>query len=91
MSKLHRHEVFGEDTGYRWCLHCERTYKNKQFREEKTKGAYGMTKTFQMCPYEDCNGDTVVDSWSWDVIRTEHPQYPKAPTYNVSYPLYPKS
>jgi len=34
------------------CLHCGRAYKIGEFR---------LIKGMQMCPYEGCDGDTVMD------------------------------
>lgn len=37
-----------------WCLHCERTYR---------RGQYRLVNGFEMCPYPDCDGTTVLDGW----------------------------
>ncbi len=73
-------EVFDEErrSEYFWCLHCERTYKDGQFR--KVDG-------FQMCPYQDCDGDAVTDAWDWATVRDNHPEYPEVPEPNKVYPL----
>ncbi len=65
--------------GFLYCIHCERTYKNGQYRQ---------VGEFQMCPYEDCDGDTVMDAWEWEVIREHHPEYPEKPENGVVYPMY---
>lgn len=41
----------------------------------------------QMCPYSDCDGDTVLDAWNWEDIRNRHPEYPEVPEYGCVYPL----
>ena len=64
-----------------WCLHCERVYQAGEYREQKK---------LQMCPYEGCNGDTVLDAWTWESLREIHPEYPKIPTRETLYPLYGK-
>ena len=78
-----------------WCLHCERVYKYGEWRaidgqflidEEGNK----TNKPLQFCPYEDCDGDTVMDAQPWSWVRengNEH--YPERPRRNKFYPLYP--
>ena len=65
--------------GICWCLHCERVYEWGQFILED-----GL----QYCPYEDCNGDTVMDSWAWKKIREANPSYPEKPLIDTVYALY---
>lgn len=81
--KTHREETFSDagNSKFLWCLHCERAYKNGEFRLEE-----GL----QMCPYVDCSGDTVIDAWKWDSLVQNHPEYPKVPVYGEVYPLYSK-
>jgi hypothetical protein len=62
-----------------WCLHCERCYKAGEYRKESS---------MQLCPYPDCDGDTVMDSWAWERLREIHPDYPKEPERDKVYPLY---
>ena len=64
-----------------WCLHCERVYKAGEFRD---------IKGLQMCPYDDCNGDTVLDAWKWERISEIHPEYLEIPNRETIYPLYGK-
>ena len=64
---------------YQWCLHCERTYKN---------GEHRLVDGLMMCPYEDCDGDVFMDSWSWSSIQEKHQDYPKIPKKGKVYPLY---
>lgn len=75
-------------TKYRWCLHCERTYKKGEFRPEYD----GYSNfTFKMCPYEGCDGDTVVDGMNWNTVREGREEvYPEEPVSGIVYPLYPK-
>jgi len=74
---------------YLWCLHCERTYKDGEFREVVEKVPYGQTETYEMCPYDDCDGDTVIDAKTWKWVKSINPQYPSVPLSNVVYSLYP--
>ena len=80
-SRLHRDRIFGggERSDYLWCLHCERAYR---------RGEYRLVHGLQMCPYEDCDGDTVMDGWDWAQIRDGHPEYPEVPEMGKVYPLY---
>jgi len=64
---------------YQWCLHCERAYK---------RGEHRMIHGLRMCPYDDCDGDTVLDGWSWPEVREGHPDYPEVPVISKTYPLY---
>jgi hypothetical protein len=64
---------------YQWCLHCERAYK---------RGEHRLIDGFEMCPYVDCDGDTVMDGWSWPSVREHHSDYPEVPEKGKTYPLY---
>jgi hypothetical protein len=81
MCELDREKIFGESARaeYLWCLHCERAYKYGKFR---------LLGGLQMCPYEGCAGDTVLDACPWDEIRAEHEDYPDVPEWGVYYPMY---
>ena len=93
MGEIDRDEVFGKESGkgYLWCLHCERTYRNGEYREEAEEivNSNGETEKFwfQMCPYEGCAGDTVWDGWEWERIREGHPEYPEVPEKGRVYPM----
>lgn len=65
-----------------WCLHCERCYQVGEFRLEED--------FYQMCPYEGCDGSTVLDGWPWEHVRVgcDHLEYPEEPERGVVYPLY---
>jgi hypothetical protein len=80
-KKYDRDEIFIDDrrSDFLWCLHCERTYN---------RGAYRQVGNLQMCPYEGCDGDTVVDGWDWEDVRDEHPDYARVPEDGKVYPLY---
>ncbi|MGD1083655.1 MAG: hypothetical protein ABSA47_02765 [Verrucomicrobiota bacterium] len=41
---------------WQWCLHCERCYP---------LGLVRIRDDLQMCPYEGCGGDTVLDACGW--------------------------
>ena len=77
---------------YLWCLHCERTYKYGEFRMVRIKpfvvDGVRHAPEYQMCPYEDCDGDTVLDAWEWEDIRGYHPEYPEIPEAGKVYPMY---
>ena len=78
MEDLDRDKIFNEHKRsiYLWFLHCERTYKRGEFRK---------LNELQMCPYEGCDGDTVIDAINWDEIREIHPNYPVIPIEDVIY------
>ncbi len=80
MSKADITEAKGIPEGeWVWCLHCERCYK---------VGEYRLIRDLQLCPYNDCDGDTVMDSWRWTEFRENHPDYPLEPDRDIRYPLY---
>ena len=93
MLIIDREQAFGKPKGkYMWCLHCERTYEYGQFRVQRVKpfivDHIKYAPEFEMCPYEDCDGDTVLDAWNWEDIREHHPDYPEIPVAGKRYPLY---
>jgi len=53
-----------------WCLHRGRDYRWGEYRE---------INGLQMCPYEGCDGDTVMDGWEWGEVRDGHADYSKTP------------
>ncbi len=68
MTKLDRWEVFGKrgetlDTLV-WCLHCGRWYRLGDFRQ---------VGDMQMCAYEGCDGDTVMDAKTTAMDGSEPP------------------
>lgn len=76
----HRDQIYDEEkrSDYLWCLHCERIYLRGEYRDEDG---------FQMCPYDDCDGSTVLDGWDWEEIRDDHPEYPKIPERGIVYEM----
>lgn len=82
-----RDAIFGElpKGTIMYCLHCERTYPHGEYRTASVE----MGEDFlQMCPYEDCDGDTVMDSKEWDWVRSNRPEYPENPKRGEVYPLH---
>lgn len=87
-SNLDRDRIFATEEDQRgnplpppdfyWCLHCERTYR---------RGEYRQVNDLQMCPYAGCDGDAVLDAWSWNSIQRDSP-YPERPLEGVVYPIY---
>lgn len=74
-------EAFGRKEGeWVWCLHCERCYQVGENRLEISGQEY--------CPYPNCDGDTMFDSWLWKEIKEKHPDYPEIPERDKIYPLY---
>jgi hypothetical protein len=86
MTMTDREEAFGElpPNTYLWCLHCERTYLNGQHRIERKRNGRTLEE-YQMCPYPDCDGDAVIDSWLWNRVIEYHPEYPLKPQPGVVY------
>ena len=79
-GKMDRESVFVDETpcAFLWCLHCGRAYRWGEYRE---------IDGLQMCPYEGCDGDTVVDGWRWEDVREGNPDYPKTPKLGHVYEL----
>lgn len=85
-KKFEREEMIPKSeqrSDYLWCLHCERAYKYGEYREVEQYG-----EILQMCPYEGCDGDTVLDAWDWAKIRDANPTYPGTPEKGKVYPQY---
>lgn len=84
MTKYDRFEFRGGDDPeiWLWCLHCERCYQLKDMREVKHPFLKG--ETLQLCHYEDCDGDTVLDGWDWEEVR-EDTDWPEIPVIGVTY------
>jgi len=55
------------------------------FSEDEVDDCNGQR--IQVCPYSDCDGDTVIDAWDWEDIRSKHPEYPEVPEYGCVYAL----
>lgn len=73
-------EFFGYEVGkWIWCQHCNRCY---QFGEQRHK-----RDGLQYCHYQDCNGDALIDSATWDTVRHYKPEYPVIPEKNKKYSL----
>jgi hypothetical protein len=81
MTKVHVVETFGMKVGtWLWCLHCERCYQAGEYRE---------IDGLQYCPYEGCDGTTVLDGERWSGLRAKSPpEYPEVPERGTVYPLY---
>ncbi|MGE8225168.1 MAG: hypothetical protein ACN6RK_05215 [Stenotrophomonas sp.] len=62
-----------------YCIHCERAYERGYFRQ---------VRALQMCPYEGCDGDAVIDAWLWtDIADVRNPGYPAVPELGKVYPM----
>ena len=82
--KLDRDEIFADErkSEFLWCLHCERAYHESDVR--KVRG-------LEVCGYEGCDGDTVMDGRDWAEIREgREDEYPEVPVKGKVYPLYPE-
>lgn len=80
-----RDKIFRKSkSSYLYCIHCERAYLNGKFREVKDE-EFG--DILQMCPYDGCDGDVVIDAWEWEQVIENHPEYPKVPEKGKIYPL----
>jgi hypothetical protein len=63
-------------SAYLWCLHCERTYE---------RGKWRTIDGLQLCPYLECDGDTVLDGIDWAKIRAANLSYPEKPSWGTRY------
>jgi hypothetical protein len=75
---MDREGVGEERCEYLWCLHCSRAYRWGEYRE---------IAGLQMCPYEGCDGDTLMDAWTWVAVREGNPDYPERPKMGHVYEL----
>lgn len=91
MIKNNREEIFKDyeckDGMYLYCIHCERTYPCKEYRVQKPGDVFRGEEPLQLCPYDDCTGDAVVDAVEWSDVRVQHPEYPEIPDRGVEYRL----
>lgn len=84
---MHYGEIFEKisEGTYMLCMHCERAYKYGNFRH--SMDPVSMDMILQVCPYEGCDGDAVIDAEEWGSIRDHHPDYPEIPELDKVYPL----
>lgn len=82
MSDNIQSKAFGRKDGdWVWCLNCQRCYQVGEFK-------MGVVDELEYCPYDNCDGDTLADSWPWERIREAHPEYPEIPERKKVYPMY---
>ncbi len=73
-------DFFGYEVGqWIWCKHCSRCY---QYGEQRQK-----SDDLQYCHYQDCNGDALIDTSTWETVRFHKPEYPEIPERNTKYLL----
>lgn len=91
-DKTDRNRIFPEEptSEYLWCVHCERAYKRGDYRKVLLSRSQVVPdkEYLEMCPYDGCDGDTVIDAWNWKDVRSGN-GYPKVPLLGIVYPLYP--
>lgn len=82
---MERDIIFGkiEEGTYMHCMHCERIYRYGDHRKVKLNGK----EFLEMCPYNGCDGDAVLDATEWSEVRNHHPEYPETPIKDIIYPL----
>jgi hypothetical protein len=92
MKKSDQEEALNRKAGdWVWCLHCERAYQVGEFKinvSSQIGHSSNNSGELQLCPYPDCDGDTVIDSWEWESIKEKHPDYPVLPERDKVYPMY---
>ena len=69
---------------YKWCARCARTYVAGELRIDPDYPDYPLMGN---CPYPECDGAIVGDSWDWEKIREGHPGYPEVPIRGIKYAL----
>jgi len=95
MSETNEIEEMEENyppSDYVWCLHCESTYKAGTHRKvaapKEVRQIAPEIEFMEECAYEDCDGDAIMDAWSWGKVSTLN-KYPEIPEHGKVYPLYP--
>lgn len=68
---------------FMYCMTCERTYISGEHRKALDEDL----TLLEMCPYENCDGDTVIGGKEWEWVRGYIPEYPEIPERGVVYPL----
>lgn len=64
-------------TEYSICIHCLRAYPYGYVRLVNSEQLPDVV--YQMCPYEGCSGDSVIDAWNWENDNV--------PVFNKEYEL----
>jgi hypothetical protein len=84
---LSQHPSNGLDVPWSWCGRCQRTYLTGTYRRIwfAPNALNPRPATLKLCPYEDCDGNTIRHGWQWSIIRLPHPDYPVIPERNVIY------
>ena len=88
MGKVDALEIEGRRLG-EWviCIHCERCYQVGEFRKRRLQLSTLRRVILQMCPYDGCSGDTVLDADPWGDGRGRHPEYEEVPERGRVYPI----
>ena len=61
----HPYVGIANQNSFMWCLHCGRCYRFGEHREVVIGRAGGKHAILDMCPYPDCDGDTMFDAFPW--------------------------
>jgi hypothetical protein len=63
-----------------WCQRCQRCYQ---------EGEYRLVKGIKLCPYDECIGLIMINSFPWSGIQKMYPhKYPAIPERGVIYDRY---
>lgn len=71
----------------RWvfCLHCSRAYRRGEYRLVRSRLLRGFLR---MCPFEGCDGDTVLDAIPWPKVLLANSSLPLIPERGKVYSLW---
>lgn len=70
-----------------WCSCCQRAFVKGTYRSRRSASTARdpHPQFVQLCPYQDCWGEIVRDSFPWASIRQAHAGYPEQPERYVIY------
>lgn len=73
-----------------WCRCCRRTFVKGTYRPLVVRGTarHPQRRTVKQCPYANCSGQILRDSYPWSFVRQSHPDYPDQPVQYVIYPFH---
>lgn len=86
-------DLFDGSSEFQWCLHCERASKKGHYKLVPCDGFARQVfggNYWVLCPFDDCDGDPIMDIWDWDSFREVRKDLPEIPKEGEYYPMYPK-
>ena len=74
--------LFDGSSEFQWCLHCQRASKKGNYKLVPYDSDY-----YLLCPFDDCDGDIMMDIVDWDSYREGREDLPELPEEGKLYSL----